>query len=91
MIHQRAVARNGGLAWFRFGRGRRCGSLRRMNAIDLNAAKSVPLTTEERDARTNEFLASEDFAVLVLKCLTEAARDAAAENAALGLTEQQSK
>lgn len=88
--HAGYPCRRGTAARFRFTLGGclGCGKLRRMDAIDPAAAKLALLTPEERDARTNEFLASEEFIPFVLECFAQAVRVAAAENAALGLTEQ---
>ena len=89
-LARRLPCRRGTAARFRFTLGGclGCGKLRRMDAIDPAAAKLALLTPEERDARTNEFLASEEFIPIVLECFAQAVRVAAAENAALGLTEQ---
>lgn len=52
-----------------------------MNAIDPKIARPENLTPEERDARTNTFLASEAFDPFVLECFTRGVRRAVAEEA----------
>ena len=57
--------------------------LRRMNAIDPQIARPAELSPEERDARTNAFLASEAFIPFVLDCFARGVRRAITEEAEL--------